>query len=149
MALLKSVVFGVAVTWIAVSQGYFAVPTSAGIANATTRSVVYSSLAVLRPGFYINCHDDRGMVMVSQRLIESLVGLFLLFAIIALTVLAFKVSGLTSLFPGKAYTVTAEFDDIGGLKSHARRLKLAVCKLAKLRKLILIQYFQGRCHYAH
>src|SRR5579883_1412141 len=54
--------------------------------------------------------------MLPQRLIESLVGLFLLFAVIALTVLAFKVSGLTSLFPVKTYTVTASFDDIGGLK---------------------------------
>lgn len=54
--------------------------------------------------------------MLPQRLIEGLVGLFLLFAIIALTVLAFKVSGLTSFFPEKSYTVTALFDDIGGLK---------------------------------
>lgn len=54
--------------------------------------------------------------MLSQRLIECLVGLFLLFAIIALSVLAFKVSGLTSLFPAKAYAVSAAFDDIGGLK---------------------------------
>jgi phospholipid/cholesterol/gamma-HCH transport system permease protein len=43
----KSVIFGIAVTWIAVFQGYFATPTSAGIADATTRSVVYSSLAIL------------------------------------------------------------------------------------------------------
>lgn len=54
--------------------------------------------------------------MLSQRTIESLVGFFLLLAITALCVLAFKVSGLTSLFPAKAYTVTAMFDDIGGLK---------------------------------
>ena len=54
--------------------------------------------------------------MLSQRLIEGLVGFFLLLAIIALSVLAFKVSGLTSLFPVKSYTVTALFDDIGGLK---------------------------------
>lgn len=51
--ILKSVVFGVAVTWIAVFQGYFAVPTSAGIANATTRSVVYGSLAVLGLDFIL------------------------------------------------------------------------------------------------
>jgi phospholipid/cholesterol/gamma-HCH transport system substrate-binding protein len=56
------------------------------------------------------------MVMLPQRLIESLVGLFMLLAIIALTVLAFKVSGLTNLFPPKSYTVSALFDDIGGLK---------------------------------
>lgn len=54
--------------------------------------------------------------MLPQRLIESLVGLFLVFAIIALSVLAFKVSGLTSLFPSKSYEVIATFDDIGGLK---------------------------------
>ncbi len=57
--------------------------------------------------------------MVSQRLIESLVGLFILFAITALTVLAFKVSGLTNLFPSQSYTVSASFDDIGGLKVRA------------------------------
>lgn len=54
--------------------------------------------------------------MLPQRLIECLVGLFLIFAIIALSVLAFKVSGLTTLFPEKSYEVTAQFDDIGGLK---------------------------------
>lgn len=57
--------------------------------------------------------------MVQQRSLESLVGLFVLFAIISLTVLAFKVSGLTSLFPEKSYSVTAAFDDIGGLKVRA------------------------------
>ncbi len=54
--------------------------------------------------------------MLHQRLIETLVGLFLLFALTALTVLAFKVSGLTNLFPPKTYSVLAAFDDIGGLK---------------------------------
>lgn len=49
----KSVVFGIAVTWIAVFQGYFAMPTSAGIAGATTRSVVYSSLAILGLDFIL------------------------------------------------------------------------------------------------
>lgn len=51
--LWKSLVFGLAVTWIAVYQGYFSVPTSAGIANATTRTVVYSSLAVLGLDFVL------------------------------------------------------------------------------------------------
>lgn len=49
----KSVVFGIAVTWIAVAQGYYCQPTSAGIANATTRSVVYGSLAVLGLDFIL------------------------------------------------------------------------------------------------
>lgn len=51
--ILKSLVFGVAVIWIAVFQGYFAVPTSAGIASATTRSVVYASLVVLGLDFIL------------------------------------------------------------------------------------------------
>lgn len=51
--IIKSMVFGVAVTWIAVTQGFFAVPTSAGIASATTRSVVYASLAVLSLDFVL------------------------------------------------------------------------------------------------
>ncbi len=51
--IIKSIVFGLAVTWIAVYQGYDAEPTSAGIANATTRSVVYSSLAILGLDFVL------------------------------------------------------------------------------------------------
>jgi phospholipid/cholesterol/gamma-HCH transport system permease protein len=51
--ILKSIVFGIAVTWIAVFQGYRAAPTSAGIASATTRSVVYASLAILGLDFVL------------------------------------------------------------------------------------------------
>jgi len=54
--------------------------------------------------------------MLSQRWIEVLVGLFLLFALLALAGLAFKVSGLTSLFPTKSYEISANFEDIGSLK---------------------------------
>lgn len=44
---IKSVIFGVVVSWIAVFEGYDAVPTSEGVSRATNRTVVYSSLAVL------------------------------------------------------------------------------------------------------
>lgn len=44
---IKSAVFGVVVTWIAVYEGYDAVPTAEGVSRATTRSVVYSAFAVL------------------------------------------------------------------------------------------------------
>jgi phospholipid/cholesterol/gamma-HCH transport system permease protein len=44
---IKSVVFGIVCTGIAVFEGYDAVPTSEGVARATNRTVVYSSLAVL------------------------------------------------------------------------------------------------------
>jgi phospholipid/cholesterol/gamma-HCH transport system substrate-binding protein len=54
--------------------------------------------------------------MLSQRTIESFVGLFLLAAITALVLLAFKVSGLTTFFKQEGYVVTASFDDVGQLK---------------------------------
>ena len=51
--LIKSVVFGFVVAWIAVFQGYDAVPTAEGIGRATTRSVVFSSLAILGLDFVL------------------------------------------------------------------------------------------------
>jgi len=51
--IIKSVVFGAAVTWIAVFQGFNAEPTAPGISLATTRSVVYSSLVVLGLDFVL------------------------------------------------------------------------------------------------
>lgn len=51
--IVKSLVFGFVVIWIAVFQGYDAVPTSEGISKATTRTVVYSSLAVLGLDFIL------------------------------------------------------------------------------------------------
>lgn len=50
---IKSVVFAVVCTWIAVYQGYACAPTSEGIATATTRTVVYSSLSVLGLAFVL------------------------------------------------------------------------------------------------
>ncbi len=51
--IIKSVVFGFVVTWIAVFEGYDAVPTSEGVSRATTRTVVHSSLAVLGLDFIL------------------------------------------------------------------------------------------------
>ncbi len=50
---IKSIVFGVVCTWIALFQGYDAVPTSAGVSRATTRTVVHSALAVLGLDFVL------------------------------------------------------------------------------------------------
>lgn len=50
---IKSVVFGFVVTWIAVFEGYDAVPTSEGVSRATTRTVVHSSLAILGLDFVL------------------------------------------------------------------------------------------------
>lgn len=51
--LIKSLVFALVVTWIAVFQGYDLIPTSEGISRATTRTVVYSSLAILGLDFVL------------------------------------------------------------------------------------------------
>ena len=43
---IKSFVFGIIVSWVAVFEGYDAVPTAEGVSGATTRTVVTSSLFV-------------------------------------------------------------------------------------------------------
>lgn len=51
--IIKSIVFGFVVIWISVFQGYDCVPTSEGISQATTRTVVYASLAILGLDFIL------------------------------------------------------------------------------------------------
>jgi phospholipid/cholesterol/gamma-HCH transport system permease protein len=51
--MIKSVVFGTVVSWIAVFQGHDCLPTSEGISRATTRTVVYASLTVLGLDFVL------------------------------------------------------------------------------------------------
>ena len=58
--MIKSMLFGVVVTWIAVFQGFSSVPTAAGMARSTTRSVVYSSLAVLALDFLLTALMIKG-----------------------------------------------------------------------------------------
>ncbi len=50
---IKSIVFGIAVTFIAVFEGYDSMPTPEGVSRATTRTVVSSSLAVLALDFIL------------------------------------------------------------------------------------------------
>jgi phospholipid/cholesterol/gamma-HCH transport system permease protein len=50
---IKSFIFGVAVSFIAVFQGYEAQPTPEGVARATTRTVVIGSLTVLGLDFLL------------------------------------------------------------------------------------------------
>jgi len=54
-----------------------------------------------------------------NKAIETLVGLFIIAAFVGLLVLAFKVSGLSSVSQRDFYPVYAEFDNIGGLKVRA------------------------------
>jgi ABC-type transporter Mla maintaining outer membrane lipid asymmetry permease subunit MlaE len=53
--------FGVAVTAIALFEGYDAPPTAEGVSGATTRTVVTSSLAVLALDFVLTAFMFRGV----------------------------------------------------------------------------------------
>lgn len=57
---IKSIVFGVIVSWIAVFEGYDAEPTAEGVSGATTRTVVTSSLAILAADFVLTAFMFRG-----------------------------------------------------------------------------------------
>lgn len=58
---IKSVVFGILVTWIAVFEGYDSEPTAEGVSGATTRTVVTSSLAILAADFVLTAFMFRGV----------------------------------------------------------------------------------------
>ncbi len=58
---IKSVVFGIAITAIALFEGYDAPPTAEGVSGATTRTVVTSSLAVLALDFVLTAFMFRGL----------------------------------------------------------------------------------------
>lgn len=53
---------------------------------------------------------------MSKRGTEVLVGLFVLLGILALVFLALRAANLSSFSSGDTYTLTAKFDNIGGLK---------------------------------
>ena len=58
---LKSCVFGVACSLIAVHEGYTAQPTAEGVGRATTRTVVIASLSVLALDFILTVLMFRGL----------------------------------------------------------------------------------------
>ncbi len=51
--MIKSLVFGIIVTLIALYEGYIAIPTSEGVGKATTRTVVNSAFAILGLDFIL------------------------------------------------------------------------------------------------
>ena len=52
-------------------------------------------------------------------MLDLWVGLFVVAGVAALVILAFKVGNMSSLGGGATYTITANFDNIGGLKPRA------------------------------
>lgn len=67
--------------------------------------------------------------------IETLVGLFVLLGVLGLVFLALKAANLTSFGGGDTYTLTAKFDNIGGLKPRAavRSAGVVVGRVAAIR----------------
>lgn len=59
--IIKSVVFGIVVTLIALFEGFDAPPTAEGVSGATTRTVVESSLAILMLDFILTAFMFRGV----------------------------------------------------------------------------------------
>jgi len=57
---IKSMVFGILVSWIAVFEGYDSEPTAEGVSGATTRTVVTSSLVILAADFILTAFMFRG-----------------------------------------------------------------------------------------
>ncbi|WOT04682.1 lipid asymmetry maintenance ABC transporter permease subunit MlaE [Shewanella youngdeokensis] len=51
--IIKSFLFAIVVTWIALYRGYYATPNPEGISKATTQTVVQSSLAILALDFLL------------------------------------------------------------------------------------------------
>ena len=94
--IIKSVVFGVAVSLIAVFEGYDAKPTAEGVSSATTRTVVEASLAILALDFILTVFMFRGTRRMNRTAIDLWVGIFVTIGLAAIVFLALKVGNLTS-----------------------------------------------------
>lgn len=74
--------------------------------------------------------------MAKQQIIDRSVGVFIVFALAALTFMAMRVSGVTHWSAAKGYQVTAEFADIGSLKVRAP-VTIAGVKIGEVTKIEL------------
>ncbi|MCW5590314.1 MAG: outer membrane lipid asymmetry maintenance protein MlaD [Legionellales bacterium] len=71
-----------------------------------------------------------------KAMVELTVGLFMLLAILALLFLAFRVSGISHIWHGKTYTISADFQNVGDLKENAA-VTLAGVKIGQVEKIQL------------
>ena len=80
---------------------------------------------------------------MSRRTIEIMVGLFVLLGFAGALFLALKAANLASFGEHKGYTVTAKFDNIGGLKSRAP-VRSAGVTIGRVRSISLdMKTYQG------
>lgn len=71
---------------------------------------------------------------MQSRALEILVGFFVCLGVTAVFILTFRVASLTSVEGGKGYTVTATFQNIGGLKPGGA-VKLAGVKIGRVKSI--------------
>jgi len=105
----KSIVFGFAVTFVALLEGYMCQPTPEGVSRATTRTVVVASLAVLGLDFILTAMMFsilEGVMPMNPSRHDVWVGLFVLIGAAALLFLALKAGNLLSLSFDETYAVT-------------------------------------------
>ncbi len=76
--------------------------------------------------------------MKQQTKIEIWVGAFMLMAMVALAFIALKVSNFSSIQDQPAYTISAKFQDIGGLKVRAP-VKISGVVVGRVQRIILDQ----------
>ena len=80
---------------------------------------------------------------MTKRGIETVVGLFVLAGFVAIGYLALKAANLSAMTVGETYTVTARFDNVGGLKPRAP-VKSAGVTVGRVASISLDrQSFQG------
>ena len=80
---------------------------------------------------------------MGKRGIETLVGLFVLLGMLGLVFLSLKAANLASFGGGDTYTLTAKFDNIGGLKVRApvRSAGVTVGRIAEIK--LDVKTYQG------
>lgn len=73
---------------------------------------------------------------MQSRALEILVGFFVCLGVAAVFILTFRVASLTSVEGGKGYTVTATFQNIGGLKAGGA-VKLSGVKIGRVKGIAI------------
>jgi phospholipid/cholesterol/gamma-HCH transport system substrate-binding protein len=118
--IIKSIVFGIAVSMLAVFEGYDAKPTAEGVSTATTRTVVESSPRDPRARLRTDgVHVPGCRMNLNRSTLDLWVGVFVALGIGAILFLALKVGNLIDFASDRGYRLEARFDNIGGLKARA------------------------------
>jgi len=73
---------------------------------------------------------------MNKRLVEFIVGLFILGGMVSLFILAFKISGISQYSSSNAYTVVAIFDNVGDLKPRAP-VTIAGVRIGEVDEIVL------------